>query len=40
MEKVARNCVVEEFGRCVQDHVIHRMATVWRCLQHQFASRQ
>ncbi len=37
VEKVARVCVLEEFEICVEDHVIHRMAMVWRGYERQFA---
>ena len=37
VEKVARVCVLEEFELCVEDHVIHRMAMVWRGYERQFA---
>ena len=37
VEKAARVCVVEEFELCVEDHVIHRMAIVWRSFERQFA---
>jgi hypothetical protein len=37
VEKVARVCVIEEFELCVEDHVIHRMAIVWRSMERQFA---
>ncbi len=36
VEKVARVCVLEEFELCVEDHVIHRMAVVWRSFERQF----
>lgn len=34
---VARVCVIEEFELCVEDHVVHRMAMVWRGYERQFA---
>lgn len=37
LDTAARVCVQEEFELCVEDHVIHRMAGVWRSLEHQFA---
>jgi hypothetical protein len=33
----ARMCVLEEFELCVEQHVIHRMALVWRTYEHQAA---
>jgi hypothetical protein len=36
VEKAARVCVIEEFELCVEDHVIHRMAMVWRSMERQF----
>lgn len=36
VEKVARVCVLEEFELCVEEHVIHRMAVVWRSFERQF----
>ena len=37
VDKVARVCILEEFELCVEDHVIHRMAMVWRHFEHQYA---
>ncbi len=33
----ARQCILEEFELCVEDHVIHRMAFVWRSYERQNA---
>ncbi len=33
----ARLCILEEFELCVEDHVIHRMARVWRSYERQNA---
>jgi hypothetical protein len=33
----ARVCVLEEFELCVEQHVIHRMALVWRTYEHEAA---
>jgi hypothetical protein len=37
VDTVARVCVLEEFELCVQEHVIHRMAGVWRGYERQYA---
>jgi hypothetical protein len=37
VEAGARKCVLEEFERCVNDHVVHRMAMVFGIFQRQFA---
>ncbi len=37
VEKAARVCIIEEFELCVEEHVIHRMALVWRSMERQFA---
>ena len=37
VEKAARVCIVEEFELCAEEHVIHRMALVWRSMERQFA---
>lgn len=37
VDTATRVCVLEEFELCVEDHVIHRMAMVWRHFEHQYA---
>lgn len=36
-DSTTRVCVLEEFELCVEDHVIHRMAMVWRSFERQYA---
>ncbi len=37
VDNVARLCILEEFELCVEEHVIHRMARVWRSYERQYA---
>lgn len=36
LERVTRVCMREEFELCVEDHVIHRIAWVWRSFERQY----
>ncbi len=37
VDSAARVCILEEFELCVEEHVIHRMARVWRGFERQYA---